>query len=124
MKITPKLVRELVDYNARKGTMTWKPRARHWFNSDADWRRWNNRYAGKAAFTYQHSGRRWGCILNSNQLAHRVAWLYVHGAWPRTIKFRNGDMTDLRLSNMIDQGQEREEEERTQVPRERLRLAA
>ena len=103
-KITPQVVRELIHYDARTGSMAWKPRSRKWFGSDTDWKRWNNRYAGQPAFTYVHGGKRWGCIFNQNHLAHRVAWLYVHGAWPHAVTFKNGDATDLRLSNMIDRG--------------------
>ena len=106
-EITQKLVRELLDYDPRYGVLTWKPRARKWFTSDADWNRWNNRYSGSYAFRYVHGGRRWGCILGQNCLAHRIAWLHVYGHLPRQVRFRNGDATDIRLNNMIDNGGER-----------------
>lgn len=105
-KITPAVVRELIHYDRNTGVMEWKPRSRHWFNSVTAWRRWNNRYAGKPAFTYVNNGKRWGCIMNQNHLAHRIAWLHVHGEWPHAnMAFRNGDATDIRMANLLDRGQ-------------------
>ena len=37
-------------------------------------------------------GRQW--------LAHRLAWLYVHGEWPDQIDHVNGIKTDNRISNL------------------------
>ena len=105
--LTQELVREFVHYNSVTGVMTWNARDRKWFTSVTAWRRWNNRYANTPAFTYVHSGRRWGCLLNRNYLAHRVAWLHARGAWPDAIKFVNDDATDLRLRNMVDAGRSR-----------------
>lgn len=104
MELTQDLVRELIHYDPVRGILTWNARDRRWFNSVTAWRRWNNRYANTPAFTYTHSGRRWGCVLNRNYLAHRIAWLWAKGVWPKSITFKNEDATDIRLSNMIDSG--------------------
>lgn len=32
--------------------------------------------------------------------AHRLAWLYVHGAWPVEIDHCNGDRSDNRIANL------------------------
>lgn len=100
--ITHELVRELLVYDRRNGVLTWKPRARKWFETDSDWKRWNNRYAGIPAFTYVNGHRRWGCIVGQNCLAHRVAWLHAYGQWPGQIRFLDGDATNIKLGNMID----------------------
>lgn len=40
-------------------------------------------------------------ISGKNYLAHRLAWLYVHGVWPKEyIDHINGDPCDNRLSNL------------------------
>lgn len=101
-EITQEIVQELLHYDKVMGELTWKPRARKWFDSDQDWRRWNNRYAGVRAFTYINGNRRWGCIVGQNCLAHRVAWLHSNGHWPGKIRFINGESIDIRLGNMID----------------------
>jgi hypothetical protein len=100
--ITQALVQELVSYDARRGLLTWKLRGRHHFKSDSAWKRWNKRYAGLAAFTYEHGGYRWGSMFNQNQLAHRIVWMHVYGVWPEAIAFKDGDATNLKLSNMYD----------------------
>ena len=42
-------------------------------------------------------------VLGYQHLAHRLAWLYVHGKWPdNEIDHRNGDGTDNRLKNLRD----------------------
>jgi len=102
VEITQQVVQELLHYNAQTGVLTWKPRARKWFESDSDWKRWNNRYAGVTAFTYVNGNRRWGCVVGRNYLAHRVAWLHACGHWPGQIRFINQDARDIRLGNMID----------------------
>lgn len=33
-------------------------------------------------------------------LAHRLAWFYVHGTWPKEIDHINGDRGDSRLANL------------------------
>jgi HNH endonuclease len=104
MKLTQGLVRELLDYHPKLGTLKWKPRARYWFNSDTAHKRWNNRYAKAQAFTYISKGYRWGSIFDTNQLAHRIVWLHVHGKWPKSIAFKDGDATNLKLTNLVERG--------------------
>lgn len=39
-------------------------------------------------------------IRNNPYLAHRLAWLYVHGEWPTTIDHINGIRDDNRIENL------------------------
>jgi hypothetical protein len=121
-KITKELVRELVKYEPRTGKLTWRRRARKWFTSDAYWRRWNNRYAMKPAFTYTDGEYRWGSLFNTNMLAHRVVWMYVHGSYPKSIGFKNGDATDLRLANLYDGATRDKAAKATVTPIKRVQL--
>jgi hypothetical protein len=100
--ITQDVVKELIDYNKRTGVLRWRPRALYWFSSKREWKRWNTRYAGQEAFTYEHRGFRWGCLLGQNYLAHRIVWLWVTGTEARAVKFKSPNRTDLRFSNLVE----------------------
>jgi hypothetical protein len=41
------------------------------------------------------------CIFGRQNLAHRLAWLYVYGSWPRMpLDHIDGDQTNNRISNL------------------------
>lgn len=102
MKLTRKIVRELLHYNPKTGRLAWNYRARKWFKSDAAYMRWNARYASKPAFTYCSRGHHVGMILQQQVLAHRVIFLWMKGRWPKAIAYENGDRSDNRWANLVE----------------------
>ena len=41
-------------------------------------------------------------IEGESYLAQRLAWFWVHGTWPRLIRFQNKDRSDCRISNLAE----------------------
>lgn len=80
-------LRELVDYNPSTGTFRWRV---------ADRRRKVGQKAGGAALGYWSLG-----IDKRKYQAHRLAWLYVYGAWPDgEVDHINRDRQDNRIQNL------------------------
>ncbi|TQE92541.1 MAG: hypothetical protein FKY71_19880 [Spiribacter salinus] len=94
-------VRERFTYNPKTGEFFHKHRPRSMFSSDRDWKKWNTRYEGNLAGARSYYGY-WRIIINRRHyMAHRIAWLWVHGEWPpEDIDHINGDRTDNRISNL------------------------
>ena len=42
------------------------------------------------------------CIDYRRYYAHRLAWFYVHGEWPKVVDHWNGKRDDNRLENLRD----------------------
>lgn len=88
-------VRELLDYDPQTGAFTRKVRTaqRHQTGSRADF----------LITTGIKVGYRRVSIDSQRFLAHRVAWLYVHGDWPaHQIDHLNCDRGDNRIANLRD----------------------
>jgi hypothetical protein len=87
MSITAEQVRERLDYDAETGIFRWR----------------SGPVAGSIAGTTKWNGYRAIYLCGSPRLAHRLAWLYVHGTWPeKHIDHINGDRTDNRIANLRD----------------------
>lgn len=89
--LTQARLKEVLHYAPRTGVFTWKVT------------RGAKAPAGAQAGTPQNRGYVAIMVDQKLYLAHRLAWLYVHGAWPvGTIDHINGRRTDNRIRNLRD----------------------
>ena len=94
--ITHQRLLELLIYDPDTGVFTWLRRP----GSDRLTNTWNSRYAGAVA-GWLREGYRHIRLDGGSYLAHRLAWLWVHGSWPAAlIDHINGDRADNRIANL------------------------
>ncbi len=92
-------VRKRLDYNPETGIFIWRPR----IIGSTDDKRWNTRYAGEVAGSVDGNGYRLIEIDGEGYRAARLAWLIVHGEWPKNeIDHINRVRTDDRIVNLRD----------------------
>jgi hypothetical protein len=88
-------VRKRLDYDPDTGVFTWKPRPGD--------KKWNAKHVGEVAGSIASGGYRQIMVDRKNYMAARLAWLYVHGEWPKNhIDHINRIRTDDRLVNLRD----------------------
>lgn len=96
--ITQERIRELLNYDADTGEFTWltRPEISHHVKT------WNARYAGKTAGRLNdHNGYREISIDDRRYKSHRLAWLWVHGDWPRDcIDHIDGNKLNNAIANL------------------------
>jgi hypothetical protein len=82
-------LRELVHYEPETGVFTWIKRRR------------GSMQPGKPAGSFNKDGYRKIQIYGESHLAHRLAWLYVHGEWPaERLDHKNRNKADNRIDNL------------------------
>lgn len=103
-QLTQAILHELLHYDPFTGALTWRKRARKWFKTNSNWKRWNTRFAGKPAFitTYGLSKGYWcGSIFGKPYLAHRIIILWMTGHWPNPeVDHINQKGSDNRWANL------------------------
>lgn len=89
-KITAEFVRELFHYDPETGVFTRRVT-----------RQGMRGKAGNVAGTRKPNGYLSISICGANFMAHRLAWLYAHGDWPKGhIDHINQDKADNRIANL------------------------
>ena len=91
--LTVDRLRELLDYDAASGVLTWKVRRKGHRGIKP----------GRVAGT-PHTGRYVSIRIDGKAyLAHRLVWLYVTGEWPKlSIDHIDGDKLNNRFNNLRD----------------------
>jgi len=85
-----------LEYDPETGVFIWKPRT-------TDDKSWNTKFAGEVAGSINNHGYRRIGIDGKIYMAARLAWLYVHGEWPKNeIDHINRVRDDNRMVNLRD----------------------
>lgn len=88
-KVSAKIVRKMLNYDQATGVFTWAVSPAQAVK------------AGRVAGFKHPSGHRYISICGKDYGAHRVAWLYVYGVWPKLhIDHIDGDPANNRISNL------------------------
>ena len=96
-----KYLKECFIYDPIEGFLLWRIRPLHHFTAFKNWKRWNQRYAGKLAINFLNErGYRIGSLNKKRVLSHRIIWKLETGIDPLTIDHINGITFDNRMRNL------------------------
>jgi HNH endonuclease len=87
--MTQERLKELLDYDPETGLFWWKVKVPH-----------RPFKAGDIAGTAMKNGYREIAINQVRYYAHRLAWFFVHGVWPKKLDHKNRDRADNRIENL------------------------
>lgn len=110
-ELTQARLKELLHYDPQTGVFTWRasmpPRGR----------------PGDTAGAPDYLNRQIISINQSKYLAHRLAWLYTYGVWPKqVIDHVNGDPSNNSLKNLRDCSRADNQQNRSVVGRGKSKL--
>lgn len=95
--LTSEDLRQLLVYDPATGDFTWLPR----LGNERGTKIFNSRFAGKIAGRKKLTVYKEIAIDSKLYYSHRLAWLYMTGAWPSIqIDHINGNKTDNRFANL------------------------
>ncbi len=111
-ELTQEFLKQALAYDPKTGDFVWAQRPESHFSSSGRARHWNETYAGRKAgcvvtihdgrYQYEQIGLK---FLGKSRLykAHRLAWLYVNGEWPKYgIDHIDGDSLNNAIANLRD----------------------
>ena len=96
MSLTAERVREVLDYDPTTGVFMWKTR----LGSERSIASWNTRHAGRRAGRVDNHGYVQIGVAGKLYRAHRLAWLYVYGEWPKLIDHVDRNRQNNQISNL------------------------
>lgn len=93
------ILHEFLNYDPSTGELRWKKRDRKWFNSDREYKYFNNRFSGEIAGSKNRVLIRWnGDRLNIS----RVIYKWMTNTEPQNVTFNDLDVKNLKWSNLTE----------------------